>query len=218
MTFFQPLDKPDFVNLDSDQKVFELIEGESAALNLATSANPPEIQHRWYREDGRAVDQSRFQPDASFLNISIVRRTDVGIYRIEAQNSIGTKVSKIELKIKCKSLSLFKVESFAFICQDSVASNVCTHTHTHTRLRKDKPHCCIWRLFAKFSTHVHVVLDAFVFFIFSSFLLFLSYLLTRLCREIAFLSMVCVWVIFCWNRCFCFSVCVCLTTCARCVE
>lgn len=95
-------DKPEFVNLDGEQKSFELIEGEPAALNFATSANPPEIQHRWYREDGRPVDQNRFRPDASFLNISVVRRSDAGVYRCEAQNSIGTTSAKVELKIKCK--------------------------------------------------------------------------------------------------------------------
>ena len=100
--FSLPTVKPEFTSFANGKKVVNLVEGDSTLINLTISANPPEIKNRWYREDGKQISSSRFQPENAFLNVTNIQRTDASTYRVEASNSVGLTATSLTINVQCK--------------------------------------------------------------------------------------------------------------------
>lgn len=100
--FSLPTVKPEFTSFANGKKVVNLVEGDSTLINLTISANPPEIKNRWYREDGKQISSSRFQPENAFLNVTNIQRTDAATYRVEASNSVGLTATSLTINVQCK--------------------------------------------------------------------------------------------------------------------
>lgn len=92
------IDKPHFVNSVAS---FDVIEGDSASINLTAKANPPDIMYKWTGPDSQ-LDSRRFTTNGPFLNVSSVSRSDSGIFRLEASNDEGYSQTEIQLNVKCK--------------------------------------------------------------------------------------------------------------------
>jgi hypothetical protein len=100
MTLFFFSDAPEFINSPLTQ--FDLIEGQSAAINLSARGNPSQIQYKWSRDKDAVMDKNRFTSDGPLLNISSISRSDVGIYKLYATNDLGTSETAIRVNVNCE--------------------------------------------------------------------------------------------------------------------
>lgn len=98
------LDKPYFHEFD---RFFEVIENQSFNITLEAKAYPMPISYTWFHPSGRQLDASFNQGQLVIMNIE---RTDLGVYRCIATNSIGQTEVNFTLNVLCK----FILSRFSF--------------------------------------------------------------------------------------------------------
>ena len=101
-----PADAPEFLSPPLTQ--FDLVEGQSSAINLTARANPSQIVYNWSRlsESGAnssGLDNTRFVANGPILNITGVLRSDSGVYKLQASNELGVSETAVKVNVQCMS-------------------------------------------------------------------------------------------------------------------
>ncbi|KAG8196719.1 hypothetical protein JTE90_023227 [Oedothorax gibbosus] len=98
--------KPEFETTPLQQ--YDVIEGESAALNISARGNPPSINYSWSKAssstslmpaDSNDVAVSSVLATGPLFNISSARRDQAGQYRLEASNEEGSNYVTVVLNV-----------------------------------------------------------------------------------------------------------------------
>ena len=99
-------DKPRFVE---ETQTFSVVEGGHLLINLVATANPPEVEYKWFKSGTRIPEESEALHDSRVvaligdalgtLNISLARREDAGMYKVKAKNSEGETKLKFKLDV-----------------------------------------------------------------------------------------------------------------------
>ena len=90
----------------------DVIEGQPAVVDMTARANPSEIRYAWWRDSTsiRAAPNStadeRITHSGPLLNLTVVRRTDDGLFKCDATNSEGTQTANVRLNVQCNKFLL----------------------------------------------------------------------------------------------------------------
>jgi hypothetical protein len=106
------LDKPYFSNFNS---LFEVNEHQSFNITLTANAYPLPISYTWFHPTGRQLmnDQLNIFVNDNQLSLMNIQRTDLGVYRYLAMNSIGTTEINFTLNVLCMSkIDIFLIGNF----------------------------------------------------------------------------------------------------------
>ncbi|XP_042902394.1 nephrin isoform X3 [Parasteatoda tepidariorum] len=123
--------KPEFETKSSQQ--YDVIEGESATLNVSARGNPININYSWSKAssstslmpaDSNDVAVSPVLATGPIFNISNVRRDQAGQYRLEAINEEGNSVVTVVLNV-LYSASITMATENALVDQGSNAFLEC---------------------------------------------------------------------------------------------
>ena len=85
-----------------------MIEGEPAIVNLSVRANPSDINYSWSRDgtvfkSGKDAGASeRITTNGPVLNLTVIRRSDDGPFKVDATNSEGSSSATVRLNVQCK--------------------------------------------------------------------------------------------------------------------
>lgn len=86
--------------------MFTVNEGGNLLIKLTATANPPDIEYKWFKAGNRIPEASEALLDSRVvaisggsLNISLARREDSGIYKVKAKNSEGDSKLKFKLDV-----------------------------------------------------------------------------------------------------------------------
>lgn len=107
-------DAPEFLSPPLTQ--FDIIEGQSSAINLTARANPTPIEYKWSRladagtptlpPNSSGLDGSRFAANGAILSIANVLRQDSGVYKLQASNELGTSETAVKVNVQCMSVAI----------------------------------------------------------------------------------------------------------------
>lgn len=107
--YSQITDKPEFETKPLQQ--YDVIEGESATINISAKANPSAITYSWSKAssstslmpaDSNDVAVTAVLATGSIFNLSNVRRDQAGKYKLEASNEEGSSFVTVVLNVLCK--------------------------------------------------------------------------------------------------------------------
>ena len=94
-------DKPVF-NKYAQSKI-EIVEGQSATLNLTAKGNPIDITYTLYK-DGVESSSTAVAITAGILELNSIGRTDIGSYSLKAENSEGSTFHNFTINVTCRYL------------------------------------------------------------------------------------------------------------------
>ena len=99
------------ITMQEVEQAFDVIDGDSITC---TATGYPEPDIVWLNNDGSVVDENRQVTgsvmatgvgNVSSVNVSmIVGRSDSGVYKCVANNSVGNNTNTINITVHCKEL------------------------------------------------------------------------------------------------------------------